>query len=178
MRPGFGTTNVPSVHVTDTVCDQAGGCGESVAPALWVSQNGVLITGTTTVSGNGDGHSIRADGCRLRPSAFVQVFLEGAIDSSGNGHLMPSFQASFTIASNPATTRALSALHLSPTGTDVPLNTVVEVEISEAVHGPAATVTVDTDACVQPDGFQVIIPTTRTLRAKQAHHPDRCRPHR
>ena len=157
MRPASGATNVPSstsltLFVTKPV-DAA-----SVAPALWVSQNGVLITGTTTVSGNGTAIQF-VPTVPFAPSAFVQVFLEGAIDISGNG--LPSFQASFTIASNPATT-APSALRVSPTGTDVPLNTVVEVEISEAVN--PATVTVDT-VRVFNQTFQVIIPTTRTLRA-------------
>ena len=134
LRPAPGATNVPAntpltMFVTKPV-DAA-----SVGPALWVAQNGVLATGTVTVSGGGTAiHFVPS--VPFAPGAFVQVFLEGAIDTSGNS--LPSFQSSFTIASNPVTSTA-TVLRVAPTGTGVPVNAVAEIEVSEPIRPATAT---------------------------------------
>ena len=155
VRPGIGATGVPqNTPITLFLSEPVE--PDSVASALRVAQNGTLVNGTRTVSGFGTAIQF-VPSIPFATSALVQVFLEGAVDQAG--HTVPSFQSSFTIATDPATTSA-TIPRVTPSGTGVPLNPVIEFEVSEPVQVdsiPTATIR------LLDSGFQVV-PSTISLR--------------
>ncbi len=130
QRPGNGATGVALgssvVLYVNELLDVS-----TIPGALVVSQNGVLVTGTTTVTGTGRTIEFVPDGPWLH-EALVEVFLTTtARDVAGN--TLRHHQGSFrTVADTntlaPAVVRT-SPVSFSPT--TVPRNGVIEVEFTE-----------------------------------------------
>jgi hypothetical protein len=136
MRPGNGATNVPTTTAI-TLFTSTPMNASTLPGALHVSQNGVIITGTVTVSSNGQ--SIEFGNASLIAGATIQVFLDStAQDVYGNN--LSSFSGQFTIAGSPTnTTAAVQTVNPFPGATGVPLNTLIQVEYNQPVL--ASTVT-------------------------------------
>jgi len=136
-RPANGATNVPANTVITLFTSAPMNTG-TIPGALYVSQNGVLVSGTTTVGSN-------AQSIQFTPSsAFttgmpIQVFLNStAQDIYGNN--LTNFTETFTIAGALASSAALAqVVNPFPNATNVPLNTIIQVEFNQPLQ--AGTVT-------------------------------------
>jgi len=91
QRPGNGATGVPlNANVVLYLSEAMN--ASSVQTALQVSQNGVLVAGTTQVTDNGQVVQFTPS-APLQSSALVQVFLTSAAQSAG-GVSVNNYQAS------------------------------------------------------------------------------------
>jgi len=161
QRPGNGATGVAvSSSVVLYVNEPLNAA--TVPGALFVSQNGVLVTGTTTVTGNGKT-------IRFVPSqpfvkdALIQVFLTPqALDLDGNA--LNNYQAQFRTLADTSTTAPV-VVRTSPGlfATGIPLNVVIEVEYNEPLN--AATVN-STNVVLRQNtsGLPVIASTASLVR--------------
>jgi hypothetical protein len=137
MRPGNGATVVPTNTVI-TLFTTAPMNSGTIAGALHVTQNGVLVTGTTNLGSNGQSIEFTPSSALIAGTP-VQVFLTPtAQDIYGN--YLQNFQGSFTTAGSPTNTTALAQV-LNPFSgaTNVPLNTVIQVEYNQPLL--ASTIT-------------------------------------
>jgi len=104
---------------------------ESTVPgALYVSQNGVLVEGTVTVSGGGTAVHFNP-AANFAPGAAIQVFMTGdAEDLFGNA--LFDYSGSFTVALD-ATVQPPTIVRTSPAFFTIghPTNAIIEVEFSE-----------------------------------------------
>ena len=155
LRPGNGATRVPATTSVALFVSEAVQA-ESVPNALWVAQNGTLVTGTVSVTGNGTAIQF-VPTVPFVSGALVQVFLEGLLDIAG--HTVSNFQASFTVANDPATTTG-TVLRATPNGTEIPLNAIVEIEVSEPVDPD----TVNAANVSLRSNFSQPVPATLSLR--------------
>jgi hypothetical protein len=102
----------------------------TVQAALYVSQDGILVDGTVTVSGNGTAINF-TPAAPFASNAVIQVFVTAdAEDTFGNQ--MNPYAGSFTVAADPATSAPV-VIRTSPVmaSVDNPLNSIIEVEFSE-----------------------------------------------
>jgi hypothetical protein len=135
----------------------------TVAAALHVSQNGVLVDGAAQVTGNGQVIQFQPS-APFQANALIQVFVDAtALDLSGNG--LNPYQSSFRIAADPATT-APSATAVSPASgsSNVTLNT--SITVGYGVPLDPATVTASTVTLNGPSGVvktQVSLDSTGTV---------------
>jgi hypothetical protein len=131
MRPGNGATIVPGNTVI-TLFTSAPMNASSLTGALHVSQNGVLVSGTTNVGSNGQSVEF-TPGSALIAGASIQVVLDStAQDIYGN--FLQYFSGSFTTAGPLTTTSAeAQAVNPFPGATNVPLNTVIQIEYNQAL---------------------------------------------
>jgi hypothetical protein len=136
-RPNNGATNVPANSVITLFTSAPMNAG-TIAGALYVSQNGVLISGTTTVGSNGQSIEF-TPGSALAAGTPIQVFLNStAQDIYGNN--LTNFAETFTIAGALANTAAaVQTVNPFPNAINVPLNTVIQVEFNQPLQ--AGTVT-------------------------------------
>ncbi|MGH8566428.1 MAG: Ig-like domain-containing protein [Gammaproteobacteria bacterium] len=128
QRPGNGASGVKLdrgvvLYVSEPL-DAA-----TVPGALHVSQNGVLVGGTTTVPG--DGRTVRfVPSSPWAPDALIQVFLDGtARDRSGNA--FSSYQGSFRTLADTSTTPPFVVRTNLDSGVGLPRNGVIEIEFNE-----------------------------------------------
>ena len=135
FRPGAGANGVdPSNPVTfflDHAIDPA-----TVGNSLYVSQNGVLITGATVVTGNNRVVTFRPSVPFQRGSLVAVWFTSAATDAAGNR--LYDYQTSFTIAPDLSTTPA-TVISAYPYGATAPINTAIAVRTSKPID--PATVT-------------------------------------
>ncbi len=131
MRPGNGATVVPTSTVI-TLFTSAPMNGSTLSGALFVSQNGVLVSGTTTVGGNGQSIEFTPSSALIAGTP-VQVFLNStAQDIYGN--YLSYFSGQFTTAGSLTNTAAVvQAVNPWYGATNVPLNTVIQVEYNQAL---------------------------------------------
>ena len=131
MRPGNGATGVTANTVITLFTSTPMNAG-SIAGALYVSQNGALIPGTTTIGSNGQSIEF-TPGSALSSGASMQVFLNStAQDTYGN--YLTSFSGQFTVAGSPANAAAaVQAVNPFPGATNVPINAVMQVEYNQAL---------------------------------------------
>jgi len=129
MRPGNGATSVPANTVI-TLFTSAPMNTSSLTGALHISQNGVLISGTTNVGSNGQSVEFTPSSA-LSAGASIQAVLDStAQDIYGN--YLQYFSGSFTIAGSLTNTAAeVQAVNPFPNATNVPLNTVIQVEYNQ-----------------------------------------------
>ncbi len=129
QRPGNGATGVvPDVSVVLYVSERL---NESTVPgALFVSQDGVLVSGAIQITGNGRVIELVPD-APWQPGSLIQVFLTtDARDIRGNR--LNSYEGSFRVASPPqSATPQIAGTH--PSGTGIPLNVVAEVEFDRVL---------------------------------------------
>jgi hypothetical protein len=137
MRPGIGATVIPTNTVI-TLFTSAPMNTATIAGALHITQSGALVSGTTTVGSNGQSIEF-TPGSALTAGTPVQVFLDTtAQDIYGN--YLQNFSTSFTTAGSPTNTAAVEqATNPFVNATNVPLNTVIQVEYNQALL--ASTVT-------------------------------------
>jgi hypothetical protein len=131
MRPGNGATLVPT-NSAITLFTSAPMNASSLTGALYVSQNGVLITGTTNVGSNGQSIEFTPSSALIAGTP-VQVFLNStAQDIYGN--YLTYFSGQFTTAGSPTNTAAVAqVVSPFPGATNVPLNTIIQVEYDQAL---------------------------------------------
>ena len=129
VRPGNGGTRVaPDTSVVlyaNEALDAA-----SVASGLFVSADGALVSGTTSL-GAGVGTIEFTPDAPFAPNALVQVFATSDItDVAGN--LLNNFESSFRIAPDSASENAfVEDVNPFSGATDVPTNVVLEARYSE-----------------------------------------------
>jgi RHS repeat-associated protein len=137
QRPGNGATGVPLSTSVVLYMSEAMNAA-SVHTALEVSQNGVLVSGTTQVTDNGQVVQFTPS-TQWQPSALVQVFLTTAAQSL-NGTSVNNYQASFTTVPNASTTAPV-LVSTNPVSqvTGVPTNVVIDFAFNEALNPTALT---------------------------------------
>jgi hypothetical protein len=158
QRPGNGASSVPlnsSVVLYVNMPLNAA----TVAGALHISQNGVLVNGTTNVSGNGQVIEF-TPAAPWQNNALVQVFLDSsATDLAGNA--LNNYQGSFRTEVDPATTTP-QVIRTNPRNTSgVVLNPVIELEFNEPLD--PATVNSTNVQLRQNTGGQPLLPSTVSL---------------
>jgi large repetitive protein len=131
MRPGNGSTNVPANTVvtlfTNTAMNPA-----TITGALHVTDNGVLVSGAVQLFSNAQAIEF-TPGAAFNPGDLIQVYLDSSALSASNVALS-SFSGQFTVAGSPANTQAtVQAINPWSGATNVPLNTVIQVEYNQAL---------------------------------------------
>jgi YD repeat-containing protein len=161
QRPGNGATGVPlNTSVVLYVNDAMNPA--TVPGALHVSQNGVLVSGTTQVTDSGQ-VVVFTPSAQWANNALIQVFLDAtALDVKGN--TLSAYQGSFSTIPDTSTV-APSVVSLSPGlfASGVPTNVVIDIGFNEALD-PA---TVSPTAINLMQGFfccnSPVIPSTLSL---------------
>ncbi len=131
QRPGNGATGVPNAAPIYLLTD-AGLSAATVPAALHVSQNGVLVSGTTQVSGNGQS-ILFTPSAPLTSGAVIQIFLDAnATDNFGNS--VNAYTGQFTVTPNTSLTGPTVAVLGPPNGTNpAPLSTVVDIQFTKPI---------------------------------------------
>jgi len=129
MLPGNGASLVPANTVITLFTTTSMNAG-TIPGALHISQNGVIISGTANVGSNGQSVEF-TPGSALTAGATIQVFLDStAQDVYGN--FLTYYSGQFTVAGSPTnTTATVEAVNPFPSATNVPLNTVIQVEYDQ-----------------------------------------------
>jgi len=179
-RPGNGATGVPTNTVITLFTSAPMNAG-TISGALHITQNGVLVSGATTVGSNGQSIEF-TPGSALTAGTPVQVFLDTtAQDIYGN--YLQNFSGSFTTAGSPTNTAAtVQAINPFNGATNVPLNTVIQVEYNQALTPGSVTCTGNTGSvrlyeyatntaltpnCSVSGGVITITPTSNLLASSQ-----------
>src|SRR6266404_5688392 len=137
MRPGNGATNVPASTLvtlfTNTAMNPA-----TVTGALHVTDNGVVVSGSVQLFSNAQAIEF-TPGASFNPGDLIQVFLDPTA-LSADGVALSSFSGQFTVAGSPTNTAAtVQAVNPFQSATNVPLNTVIQIEYNQPLL--ASTVT-------------------------------------
>jgi len=106
----------------------------TVANALFISQNGTLISGTTSVTPDGSGIEFAPD-VAWQNNALIQIFLtDAAFDTAGNA--MRDYQGQFrTVVDSSTTLRpSVTGRSIDVISDPVPLNTIIDIEFSEPLN--------------------------------------------
>jgi hypothetical protein len=129
MLPGNGASLVPANTVITLFTTTPMNAG-TIPGALHISQNGVIISGTTNVGSNGQSVEF-TPGSALTAGATIQVFLDStAQDVYGN--YLTYYSGQFTVAGSPTNTLAtVETVNPFPGATNVPLNTIIQVEYDQ-----------------------------------------------
>lgn len=145
QRPGNGATQIPSTASVVLYLSQPMNAS-TLTGALHVSQNGVIVGGTTQVSDNGQVVQFFPSSSWL-PSAVVQVFLDSSAQSV-SGINLNAYQSSFTTAPNYSTTTpTLVATNPLNGQTLVPTNEVMDFAFNIPLD--PNTLTADAMVCYQ-----------------------------
>jgi large repetitive protein len=137
MRPGNGATNVPA-NTAVTLFTSAAMNPSTVTGALFVTDNGVPVTGAVQLFSNAQAIEFTPANS-FNPGDLIQVFLNSTAQGA-NGVTLNSFSGQFTVAGSPANTAAAAqAVNPFPNATNVPLNTIIQVEFNQPLQ--AGTVT-------------------------------------
>jgi hypothetical protein len=137
MRPGNGATNVPA-NTAVTLFTSAAMNPSTVTGALYVTDNGVPVTGAVQLFSNAQAIEFTPANS-FNPGDLIQVFLNSTAQGA-NGVTLNSFSGQFTVAGSPANTAAAAqAVNPFPNATNVPLNTIIQVEFNQPLQ--AGTVT-------------------------------------
>jgi len=135
-RPASGVTGVtPSSPVTLFINEPL--VATSVPGALYVSENGVLVSGSTAMNANSTVVTFTPT-APFTAGAFVQVFLtSAALDLHGNA--LSNYTGQFTVSADPAVNPP-TMVRASPYHTsENPRNTVVDIEFSEPLNPSTVT---------------------------------------
>ena len=136
-RPANGATNVPATTVITLFTSTPMNAG-TIPGSLYVSQNGVLVSGTTAVGSNGQSIEFTPSSA-FTAGVPIQVFLNStAQDVYGNN--FSNFAETFTIAGALASTAPVAqVVNPFPNATNVPLNTVIQVEFNQPLQTGTVT---------------------------------------
>jgi hypothetical protein len=130
MRPGNGSTNVPA-NTAITLFTSAAMNASTIAGALNVTDNGVVVSGSVQLFSNGQAIEFTPSSA-FNPGDLIQVFL-GSTALGANGAALSSFSGQFTVAGSLATTAQVQAMNPFPNATSVPRNTNIQVEYNQAL---------------------------------------------
>ena len=137
MRPGNGATNVPA-NTAVTLFTSAAMNPSTIAGALFITDNGVPVTGTVQLFSNAQAIEFTPANT-FNPGDLVQVFLNSTAQGA-NGIALSSFSGQFTVAGSPANTAASAqAVNPFPNATNVPLNTVIQVQFNQPLQTGTVT---------------------------------------
>jgi YD repeat-containing protein len=143
QRPGNGATGVPLNTSVVLYVNEAMNAA-TVPGALHISQNGVLASGTTQVSDSGQ-VVVFTPSVPWQNNALIQVFLDATAQDL-DGSSLNSYQGSFRTVADTSTT-APSVVSVSPSGSGVPTNAVIDIGFNETLN--PATVNTTTVSLVQ-----------------------------
>jgi len=131
QRPGNGATGVP-VNASVVLYLNEPMNMATIPGALHISQNGVLLSGTTQATDSGQVIQF-SPSVPLQNGALIQVFLDTTAQDT-DGKSLSNYQASFTTVSDPNTT-APTPVSSSPSNgaTAIPTNAVLQVAYSEVL---------------------------------------------
>jgi large repetitive protein len=129
MRPGNGATKVPANTVvtffTNTAMNPA-----TITGALHVTDNGVVVSGAVQLFSNAQAIEF-TPGAAFNPGDLIQVYLDSSALSASNVPLS-SFSGQFTVAGSLTNTAAtIQAVNPFPNATNVPQNTVIQLEYNQ-----------------------------------------------
>ncbi len=136
-RPATGATNVPANTVI-TLFTSAPMNASTITGALYVSQNGSLVAGVTTVGGNGQS-IVFTPSSAFAAGSPIQVFLNSsAQDIYGNN--LTTFAETFTIAGSLTGSAAVAqVVNPFPNATGVPTNTVIQMQFNQPLQSGTVT---------------------------------------
>lgn len=128
----------------------------TISGALHISQNGVLVNGTTQVTDSGQVIQFTPS-TPFQNNALVQVFLDStALDTDGNS--LTSYQGSFSTAEDTTTTGPF-IVNTNPTNfSGIPTNVVMDLGFNETLN--PSTVNTTTVSLMQGS---TVIPSTVSL---------------
>jgi hypothetical protein len=131
MRPGNGATNVPASAVVTLFTSAAMNAG-TISGALHVTDNGVVVSGSVQLFSNAQAIEF-TPGASFNPGDLIQVTLDSTALGANNVALS-AFSGQFTVAGSPASTAAtVQAVNPFVSATNVPLNTIIQVEYNQAL---------------------------------------------
>ena len=129
MRPGNGATNVPA-NTAVTLFTSTAMSPSTINGSLYVTDNGVVVSGAVQLFSNGQAIEF-TPASSFNPGDLIQVFLNSTAQSASAVSLS-SFSGQFTVAGSPANTAAVAqAVNPFPNATNVPLNTIIQVEFNQ-----------------------------------------------
>jgi len=157
QRPGNGATGVPLNSSIVLFVNEALNQG-TIAGALHISQNGVVVNGTVQSRDNGQTIEF-VPAVQWQNGALIQVFLDNtAVDTDGSP--VNGYQASFrTMPDTSAIPPQVVSTSPVNGATKIPLNPVIELQYNE----PLALATVNTTNVFLTDASGKVIPSTVTL---------------
>jgi YD repeat-containing protein len=159
QRPGNGATGVP-VNASVVLYVNEPMNTATISGALHISQNGVLVAGTTQVTDGGQTIQFTPSS-PFAYSATIQVFLDNtALDADGSS--LASYQGSFTTVPDPTTTAPtiVSTNPLSGTGV-IPTNVAFDIGFNQTLN----SATVNTTNVILRQGVSggTVVPSTVSL---------------
>lgn len=159
QRPDNGARNIPVDQRVVLFVDESLNAA-TIPNALHVSQNSVLVSGTSAVTPDGRAIEFVPDAA-WEHDALIQVFLDDtAQDLSGNS--LRDYQGSFRTVVDPGLTGpSLVRTNLTTTANILPTNPIPELEFSEPLD--AATINDTTIVLRENTGGSPIITSTLSL---------------
>ena len=132
MRPANGASDISQTTLITLFTNGTSLNAATVPGALYVSQNGVLITGTIQLIGNNQAIQFTPS-APLAYGALIQVNLTSAAQDI-NGNSLTAFSGTFHVQANPAT-NVPTLLSSSPTNgaTGIALNVIPQYEFDQAL---------------------------------------------
>src|ERR1019366_3996057 len=124
-------TTASTADTTSTLVTSAAMNASTIAGALNVTDNGVVVSGSVQLFSNGQAIEFTPSSA-FNPGDLIQVFL-GSTALGANGAALSSFSGQFTVAGSLATTAQLQAMNPFPNATSVPRNTNIQVEYNQAL---------------------------------------------
>ena len=160
QRPGNGASGVSLDNNIVLYVNEALDAS-TIDGAFHVSQNGVVVSGTTTVTGNNRAIEFEPD-TPWQNNALVQVFLDSSARDNGNNALA-NYQGSFRTAADLTGTQILAnGLSIANNATTVQTNATIDVRYSKALD--PATVT-NSSVLLRLNGSTVIASTPSVIEA-------------
>jgi large repetitive protein len=162
QRPGAGAIGVPVstsvvLYVTEPLNSATIAALQAGQGALHVSQNGVLVTGTTQVTDGGQTIQFTPSS-PFAYGAAIQVFLDStALDTDGSS--LTSYQGSFTTVADPTKTAPVLVNTNPLSSSGVPTNIVIDIGFNQALN-PA---TVNSTNVIFQQGGTTVVPSTVSL---------------
>jgi hypothetical protein len=134
QRPANGATDVPANTVITLYTNGAPLNPSTVTSnSLHVSQNGVLVSGSITLSGNNQAIEFTPSS-NLNPGAVATIYMDQTVTDVNSVPLTGVYSGQFTVAGNPASVAPqLIATNPPVAATSVPLNPVVQVAFDQAL---------------------------------------------
>ena len=142
QRPANGATDVPANTVITLYTNGAPLNPSTVTGnSLRVSQNGVLVSGSITLSGNNQAIEFTPSS-DFTPGSVVTIHMDQTVTDVNSVPLTGVYSGQFTVAGNPASVGPQLIATNPPYGaTNVPTNPVVQVEFDQALASTTVNAT-------------------------------------
>ncbi|MEO8026601.1 MAG: Ig-like domain-containing protein [Bryobacteraceae bacterium] len=128
QRPGSGSTGVPANSEITLILNHPIN-PSTVGAGIHVSQNGVLVTGTTQVTQNGQA-IVFTPSAPFTLGALVQVFLANTVFTT-IGTPISNYSSAFTVLRGPTAAPLLIGTSFSAQYNGLPSNTIIEVQYDQ-----------------------------------------------